>query len=374
MEHTKELENQLSKHFSITSNALQCLVYMIVGIIVVKTANLMKAASAVPVDAKASSVYKRFQRFIRFFKFSFDSYFSMLSDSFNLHEKKLKLCIDRTNWKFGKLHINYLVISVAHGSHSIALVWSLLTDKKCGNSDFKDRKNIIEKLLAIVPSSRIEVLLADREFLSAEFVEYLNNKGITFVIRAKENLIIDNSKGQKSNLKKVFQNLSIEASKSLKGQRLLLNNKVYITAKKLKTGELLILVSNKPNTDMNHCDYYLIRWKIELLFSAMKKRGFNLESTHIRDPERLSKLFFIVSIAFILAYKTGELLVKITTEKRIIKKHGYYQNSIPRIGMDEIFSAVLSVFKCSKKLISLIKLAFSSSLSANEYDKCIEDL
>ena len=58
MEHTKELEKQLSKHFAITSNALQCLVYMIVAIIVVKTVNLMKAASAVSVDAKTSSVYK----------------------------------------------------------------------------------------------------------------------------------------------------------------------------------------------------------------------------------------------------------------------------------------------------------------------------
>lgn len=374
MEHTKELEKQLSKHFAITSNALQCLVYMIVAIIFVKTVNLMKAASAVSVDAKTSSVYKRFQRFIRFFKFSFESYFSMVSESFNLHQKSLILCIDRTNWKFGKVHINYLVISIAYGSHSIPLVWSLLTDKKCGNSDFQDRKNIIAKLLEIVPMSKIEALLADREFLSAEFIEYLNDKGVTFVIRAKGNLIIDNSKGQKSNLKKVFKNLSINASKSLKGPRLLLNNMVYLTAKKLKTGELLILVSNKANADINHCDYYLMRWKIELLFSAMKKRGFNLESTHIRDPERLSKLLFIVSVAFILAYKTGELLVKISPEKRIIKKHGYHQNSIPRIGMDEIFSAVLSVFKCSKRLVSLIKLAFASSLSANEYDKCMEVL
>ena len=137
MEHTKELEKQLSKHFSITSNALQCLVYMIVAIIFVKTVNLMKAASAVPVNTQASSIYKRFQRFIRLFKFSFESYFSLVSESFNLHDKSLVLCIDRTNWKFGKLHINYLVISVAYGSHSIPLVWSLLTDKKWLNPYFR---------------------------------------------------------------------------------------------------------------------------------------------------------------------------------------------------------------------------------------------
>ena len=265
-----------------------------------------------------------------------------------------------------------MVISIAYGSHSIPLIWELLTDKKCGNSDFKDRKNIIEKLLTIIPASQIASLLADREFLSEEFIKYLNQKGICLVIRAKDNLIINNSKGQKSNLKKIFKNLSKNSIKSLKNRRFMLNNMVYITAKKLKTGELVILVSNMPNSKINHCEFYLVRWKIELLFSAMKKRGFNLESTHIKDYKRLSKLFFVVSIAFVLAYKTGELLVNITPEKRKLKKHGYSQNSLPRIGMDEIFNSIISTCRCSKKIIALIKLVFNSSLSASEYDKCIE--
>ena len=374
MEHAKELQKQLSNHFQISVYALEYLAFMILRMLTVKTVNLMKAASAVPVDAKSCSVYKRFQRFIRFFTFSFESYFFMLCDTFHLRGKKLKLCIDRTNWKFGKLHINYLLISIPYGSHSIPLIWTLLTDKKCGNSDFKDRKNIFEKLLTIIPTSQIECLLADREFLSDAFIKYLNNKGIIFVIRAKDNLIVNNSKGQTSNLKKIFKNLSINSAKTLKGKRFLLNNLVYITAKKLKTGELLILVSNMPNNKIYHCDIYLIRWKIELLFSAMKTRGFNLESTHLKDAERLSKLFFVVSIAFVLAYKTGELLVKIAPEKRKPKKHGYCQNSLPRIGMDEIFKAILSICKCSKKIIALIKLAFNSFLPPSEYDKCIEVL
>ena len=374
MEHAKELQKQLSDYFNISIYSLECLSYMVIGMLTVKTVNLMKAASAVPVDAKVSSVYKRFQRFIRFFKFSFESYFSMSCDTFDLHGKKLKLCIDRTNWKFGKLHINYLVISIPYGSHSIPLVWILLTDKKCGNSDFQDRKNIIEKLLSILPVSQIDSILADREFLSDEFIKYLNDKRIGFVIRAKENLITNNSKGQKSNLKKIFKNLSINATKVLKGKRFLLNNMVYITAKKLKTGELLILISNMPNSEINHCETYLIRWKIELLFGAMKQREFNLESTHVKDAKRLSNLFFVVSIAFVLAYRMGELLVKVNPEKRKLKKHGYYQNSLLRIGMDEIFNAILSIYKCAKKIIALIKLSFNRSLLPTEYDKCIEVL
>src|SRR5215813_12010052 len=57
---------------------------------------------------------------------------------------------------------------------------------------------------------------------------------------------------------------------------------------RLNDGEYLILVSaefcEKPHEE------YQKRWGIETLFAALKSRGFNLEDTHIQDPERLSRL------------------------------------------------------------------------------------
>ena len=94
--------------------------------------------------------------------------------TFNLQNEKLNLCIDRTNWKFGQTHINYLVISVVYGKNSIPIVWKLLTDKKCGNSNFLDRKTIINDLLDYIPSCNIYSFLADREFLSAKLSPLVN--------------------------------------------------------------------------------------------------------------------------------------------------------------------------------------------------------
>src|SRR4030095_16695865 len=38
---------------------------------------------------------------------------------------------------------------------------------------------------------------------------------------------------------------------------------------------------------------YKKRWKIEVLFQALKSRGFNLEATHLKDEERLKTLFSV---------------------------------------------------------------------------------
>ena len=47
---------------------------------------------------------------------------------------------------------------------------------------------------------------------------------------------------------------------------------------------------------------------METLFGALKSRGFNLEDTHLTDPQRLAKLMGLLALAFAWTYRTGELL------------------------------------------------------------------
>ena len=82
----------------------------------------------------------------------------MIRKVFNL-TGPLTLCLDRTNWKFGKTHINYLVVSIAYKGIAIPFIWSLLPDKKRGNSDFNDRRNLFDRLLKFIDPTEIKVLL-----------------------------------------------------------------------------------------------------------------------------------------------------------------------------------------------------------------------
>ena len=69
---------------------------------------------------------------------------------------------------------------------------------------------------------------------------------------------------------------------------------------------------------------YAQRWQIETLFAALKTRGFNLEDTHMTDPERISKLTAVLSITFCWAHKVGDWLheaepIRLKTHKRMAK-------------------------------------------------------
>ena len=58
---------------------------------------------------------------------------------------------------------------------------------------------------------------------------------------------------------------------------------------------------------------------IETLFQALKGRGFNLEDPHLQNPERISKLFAVITLAFAWCYKVGEWRNKIKPIK--LKNH-----------------------------------------------------
>ena len=109
---------------------------------------------------------------------------------------------------------------------------------------------------------------------------------------------------------------------------------VYVSALRLDDGELLVIVS--PDSSPTAICEYGKRWGIETLFGMFKTRGFCLESTHFTDPQRLSKLLALMSLALCWAVKMGEWLHQHRPIK--IKKHGRLAKSIFRYGLDYLRS------------------------------------
>lgn len=52
--------------------------------------------------------------------------------------------------------------------------------------------------------------------------------------------------------------------------------------------------------------WYRKRFRIEILFSDMKSRGFNLHKSGLRDPKRLSRLLIAVALAYLWMIYLGE--------------------------------------------------------------------
>ena len=72
---------------------------------------------------------------------------------------------------------------------------------------------------------------------------------------------------------------------------------------RLPSGDYVIIVSTDDSSDA--MSLYKKRWKIEVLFQALKSRGFNFEETHLKDETRLKTLFAVLAIAFCWAYHVG---------------------------------------------------------------------
>jgi hypothetical protein len=121
-------------------------------------------------------------------------------------------------------------------------------------------------------------------------------------------------------------------------------NKVacYLSASviKSKTGqpEYQFLISFKNPKDANQC--YKRRWQIETMFKALKSSGFNLEDTHLKDPDRIAKLVSMVFIAFIWCYKVG-IYLDACLKPITIKKHGYRAKSLFKYGLEYIANILL---------------------------------
>ena len=72
---------------------------------------------------------------------------------------------------------------------------------------------------------------------------------------------------------------------------------VQVGLKRLEDGLFLILASRGVDAD-SMFELYRQRWEIETLFAALKSRGFDLEETHLTEPDRIRKLLGVLALTY----------------------------------------------------------------------------
>ena len=347
MKHISELQNILSHLLDWNKARISCLVQMLQALFCVKTINLVQISNAFHSKAKEESSYKRIRRFFKDFSFDMTFIIDLVLGLF-IKEQKFILLLDRTNWKWGKKHINILMLSVSYLGIGIPIFW--IVTNKGGNASLSNRIKILERVLDKFGPERISLFLSDREFVGAEWFEFLIRKKIPFIIRTRNNFKAGGIEPFqfvpiKELLKKVGPN------KKLVNYPVLLWGKLIYVSIQIKGNakEPMIVLSNHKFPQA--IKLYRLRWGIETLFSCLKTRGFRMEDTHVTHSGRIEKMIFILTIAFCWALKTGEIQAKKVPIK--IKSHGRKEKSIFRLGFDLIRS---SIFRISYQLEMFKKL------------------
>ena len=155
----------------------------------------------------------------------------------------------------------------------------------------------------------------DTTKLSEYFTGYISRPAINFVQRAKSSTMV--SYGKTSiKLSSLFNKLTQKHNTKIASHICrAFNHRVYISAHLNERNEFVFLVSNQQHK--NPFVIYKRRWFIETMFNKFKTGGFNLESTHLRNPVRLYNLFQLVALAFTCCCKLGHVVNKKITPIKI---------------------------------------------------------
>lgn len=333
---------------------LKCLTLLITSVLRHRTVNLVLLATENLTGATNESCYRRFQRFFLKCALCCTSIGSFVLTKVPRPCDGWVLSMDRTNWKFGKRHINILTIGIVVNKVAIPIAWKVLPQStKRGNSNTKHRINLFKKVLKMMRAEDIKVLSMDREFCGKEWMKWLDDKGVAFLTRIKSNVHVGGKLARKYR--------STRKGKKAATRQSVLNMELFFACKTITTkgrrDDKLYLVSNRfYGTEA--LDLYKLRWGIEQLFSHLKKRGFNLEDTHMTEAPKLEKLFALVTLAFLFSYAWGcHLRTTRKTTKAMARK------SLFRQGLENILRLLSNLHLKPKEINEFLDWLKSPFLS-----------
>ncbi|MGI4869905.1 MAG: IS4 family transposase [Janthinobacterium lividum] len=240
---------------------------------------------------------------------------------------KLRLCIDRTEWDFGKCQVNILLVTVGQDDFTLPLYWELL-DNRSGNSNTADRIALLQVCVQVLGHHRIGLVIGEREFVGHAWLKWLKDNDLNFIMRLPKHHLLTYADGRQQ----AVAGLGLDqgqvrhvASCQVDGGW----GQVWVKA--LAEQEFLFLFATAGLNRLEQL--YRRRWTIEQCFQNLKGRGFNPKASHLRCHLKLRKLVALVSLAYALCRSVGQLVhEKVKPVAR--KNNGYRATSLSRHGLN----------------------------------------
>lgn len=324
-EHKQKLKETLAARLPMNRARLTCLSLVILALIQEKSVNLVSLSLAFQGKTKPESSYRRLKRFFAEVRLDQVKVARLILGL--LPPPPYTLCVDRTNWQFGRLDINILVIAIAHRGVAFPLAWAFLD--KPGNSSSDERIDLLKRCFEFIKPQDIAFLLADREFIGASWFHYLDQRQVAFAIRIRQDSLCDTL----WSVSALFAHLPLGELKLLNHSYRIYGCNLRLAGMRLSGHDYSIIATNRPPAQAFLA--YQRRWEIEMLFAALKTTGFDLESTHLAQA-KLDTLFSLLAIAFTWAHHLGEWLHDTRRKPLRFKSHLRREKSFFRHGLDHL--------------------------------------
>lgn len=200
-----------------------------------------------------------------------------------------------------------LMIHVIYQGRALPLAWVVRQCPK-GHSPESLHIELVELVIELIPEETPVVFLGDGEFDGTDLQDTMNEAGWLYACRTAKSTV--------ATWEEITFNLDFLGS-SIKPGMLIELKEVQFTRDDYgpvmvlccwAKGEVdpLYLVSNLSSSE-EAIKYYKKRFRIETFFSDQKSRGFNIQKSHIEDPQRLSRLLIASCLAYIWVVYLGSL-------------------------------------------------------------------
>lgn len=213
--------------------------------------------------------------------------------------RRIVLIIDQS--QASRLHRHEAVmVSVRVGGRALPLFWWV--KRTAGGIGWREQREILKMVLGALPEgAKPPVLMGDRFYGSVEMIGWLEARGWGYRLRLKENLVVFEDGGEIT-LRECARIGEHELADVLLTRRQVRTN-IGIIHEKGHEEPWIIAMDCRPGK-YKTLDYGM-RWGIEAMFSDLKTRGFNVEESHLEDPDRLSRLLLVMALALYWAVSTG---------------------------------------------------------------------
>ncbi len=193
-----------------------------------------------------------------------------------------------------------LMLALRWGERALPLAWRV--EETEGAIGFGVQKGLLDTVVAWLPEEARVRLLGDRFYGTPALIGHCQVLGWDYRLRLKGNL-----------------HLWIDGADAGPVERLARDTpyltEVELTARRVRTNvgfiqdpgheEPWIVAMSEAPGYLTTLDYAR-RWGIEPMFSDFKTRGFGLEDSQIRFPDRLARLILVMALALYSAVSTGQ--------------------------------------------------------------------
>lgn len=285
-------------------NGLNILTGFICGIIQSKSSKLANIAGDMPHSGKEESQIMQLRRWLKNERVSVDLFYLPFITTLIqcLAKQTLVLAIDGSTTAQGCMT---LMVSMIYKGRSLPLLWVTRKGKK-GHFPQEMHVELIKSVHAIIPEGTAVICLGDGEFDGTDWLKTICDFGWEYSCRTANNAVLYEN-GEEFTFKDICPeqgSMTEIAEVEFTRQRSIVVRAVVHWGRQYN--DPIYLVTNLL-TGREAFYWYKKRFRIETLFSDFKGRGFNLNKSGLRDPDRVSRLIIAVSLAYIWMVYLGKL-------------------------------------------------------------------